>query len=201
MRLTPKIHRAIIKASLLHDEKKRKADGFPYIIHPFSVALIVAQCTEDEDTIVAALLHDVLEDVSETVYAAEQMKIDFGDRVYQIVREVSEQRIPPGVLDRRALWKRRKENYITNLEEVSHNALIIACADKIHNMRSLIDAHEMHGERIWDKFTASKEEMLWFFGEVLSILKDNLNCPIVEELEQLFKEAQGLFGSEEGGRG
>ncbi len=200
MRLTPKIHKAIIRASLLHNEKKRKADGFPYIIHPFSVALIVAQCTENEDTIVAALLHDVLEDVPEHIYTAAQMKRDFGNRVYETVREVSEEKIPAGSLNRETAWKKKKENYIENLRGASHDALIIACADKIHNIRSLIDAYEMHGASVWNKFTGSKEQMMWFFGNVLRILREKLNCPIVEELEQLYVEARQLFGTGEGGR-
>jgi len=49
MKLTPKIQKAITKASILHLGQKRKGDGSPYILHPYSVAFILSHYTDDED--------------------------------------------------------------------------------------------------------------------------------------------------------
>ena len=58
-----KINRAVQYASSKHEGQKRK-DGSPYIIHPLAVAEIVAEIGLDTDAIVAALLHDCIEDTS-----------------------------------------------------------------------------------------------------------------------------------------
>ena len=59
--LTPKIQKAINTATTLHKDQKRKGGEYPYAVHLFSVAWILKDYTEDEDVIVASLLHDVLE--------------------------------------------------------------------------------------------------------------------------------------------
>ena len=81
MKFTPIITKAINTAATLHDGQERKGDGLPYIVHPFSVALILMEYSQDEDVIVAGLLHDTIED---TGYTREQMEEDFGERVWQV---------------------------------------------------------------------------------------------------------------------
>ncbi len=62
--LTQRLREAINMACRLHPNQVRKADeGLPYISRPFSVAWILSSYTDDEDTIIAGLLHDILEDV------------------------------------------------------------------------------------------------------------------------------------------
>ena len=69
------IGRALDKAFELHNGQMRKS-GEPYIIHPMSVAIILAQLGMDEATIVGGLLHDVVED---TEYTREQLVKDFNE--------------------------------------------------------------------------------------------------------------------------
>ncbi|MEK7182016.1 MAG: HD domain-containing protein, partial [Patescibacteria group bacterium] len=63
MFLTPQIDKAIQRATVLHHGQERKGTGAPYIVHPYAVAFLLAHYTDDEDVIIAGLLHDVLEDV------------------------------------------------------------------------------------------------------------------------------------------
>lgn len=184
----PEIQRAINKATVLHEKQKRKGDGFPYIIHPYGVALILSNFTDDTDTIIAGLLHDVLEDVPD--YTAEDMTRDFGEKITGIVKEVSEEKDPNESKEKRLPWKVRKEKYLKHLEEATTEAMLVSCADKIHNLLSMISAHKEQGDALWKKFNSLQEDKLWFYGEVLKILKLRLNNDIVSELERVHKEAK-----------
>jgi (p)ppGpp synthase/HD superfamily hydrolase len=82
MKFTPTIYKAINLAAALHEGQESKGDGLPYIVHPFSVAMILMEYSQDEDIIVAGLLHDTIED---TGYTKEQMKEEFGERVTSLV--------------------------------------------------------------------------------------------------------------------
>lgn len=192
MFFTSKIHKAIKKASVLHLGQRRKADGTPFIMHPFSVALILSKYTDDEDIIVAALLHDVLEDVE--AYTAEDLKRDFGLKITRIVEGISEDESPSkSSADRKASWLKRKESYLAKLRNDSFEALMISCADKIHNLISMMEEYKEQGESMWKAFNAPQDKRLWFYGEVLAILKKRLASEIVKELEKTYLEAKTLF--------
>jgi (p)ppGpp synthase/HD superfamily hydrolase len=192
MILTPKIQKAIIGASVLHADQKRKGDGLPYIIHPYSVAFILSTYTDDEDAIVAGLLHDTLEDVPE--YEAEDLIKDFGERVYKIVQEVSEDKDPSDSKEKeKASWQERKEKYIANLKNDSGDALMVSCADKIHNLTSMINAYKNQGDELWKNFNAPKDKILWFYGEVLNVMEEKSESDIVGELRKLYFKARELF--------
>jgi (p)ppGpp synthase/HD superfamily hydrolase len=192
MNLTPKIQKAIIGASVLHKDQKRKGDGLPYIIHPYSVAFILSNYTDDEDAIVAGLLHDVLEDVPE--YTKEDLKNDFGERVCKIVQEVSEDKDPKDSREKEKIsWQERKEKYIANLKTDSQEALLVSCADKIHNLQAMLAAYKNQGEELWKNFNAPKEKISWYYGEVLEVMKDKLKNEIVGELAETYEKAKNIF--------
>jgi len=192
MQLTHKIQKAIIEAAILHKDQLRKEAPIPFIVHPYSVAVILSNYTDDEDIIVAGLLHDVLEDVPN--YDATKMKKDFGERVYKIVKGVSEDK-DPNEKKKKTIedWKRCKQGYIDNLRDDSFEVLMVSCADKIHNLLSMQEVYKKHGEDLWKMFSGPKEEQMWFYREVLAILKERLDGDIVKELEKVYKEMEGLI--------
>jgi len=134
--LTPKINRAIEKASILHEGKKRKDQITPYVSHAFAVALILLEYTRDEDVIIAGILHDTVED---TDYFFEEMEKDFGKRVVSFVSELTEQKEAED--GRKRPWDLRKQESREKLRAASSAALMIRAADGIHNLMSLIDAY------------------------------------------------------------
>ncbi|OGD32614.1 hypothetical protein A3C91_01990 [Candidatus Azambacteria bacterium RIFCSPHIGHO2_02_FULL_52_12] len=192
MTFTPKIHKTISKAALLHKDQKRKHGDLPYIVHPYSVAFILSKYTKDEDIISAGLLHDTIEDCD---YSAEQLKADFGERVAGIVLEVTEDVALKRGEGKVASWEERKQKYLEHLEGASQEALMVSCADKLHNLLSLMEAHELEGEALWRKFNTSVSRQMWFFKSVLAILKEKLESPIVDELEKAYGRAERLFSS------
>ncbi len=194
MFLTEKIEKAIVRSAELHRKQNRKASGAPYIVHPFAVAFLLAHYVEDEDVICAGLLHDVLEDVPS--YGEEKMKEEFGENVYRIVKEVTEDRDPTdrfGIFSKKSDWKERKLRYLENLKNDSPEGMMIAAADKIHNIRSLVDGYASRGDAVWKLFRGEKSEILWFYESVLQVLRDHLKHPITDELERTFSESLSKF--------
>lgn len=166
-------------------------------MHPFSVAFLLAHYENDEDLICAALLHDVLEDVPH--YGVDKMKEEFGENVSRIVREVTEDRDPTErwrIFSKKNHWKERKERYIENLKNDSREGLLIAAADKIHNMHSLATGYATDGDALWKHFRAGKEEMLWFYESVYVVLCERLEHPILSEFEKALERVRRIVGKE-----
>jgi hypothetical protein len=107
--------------------------------------------------------------------------------------EVSEDKDPDAVIDKRATWLDRKNQYLYNLEHDSRDALMVTAADKIHNLRSMIDAYHKIGEELWERFNAPKGQKLWYYKQVFHILEKRLPNGIVKELRAVYWEADRLF--------
>jgi len=191
MKLTTNIQKTIIKSAVLHNGQIRKESDVPFIIHPYSVAVILSDYTDDEDTIIAGLLHDVLEDVPN--YYEADMKRDFGEKITEIVKGVSEVKDPNNNLNEKETWLYRKNKYVDRLKEDSKESLMVSAADKIHNLNSMMDAYEKRGEKSFENFNSSIKDRLWYHGEVLNVLKERLDNKIVIELEDRYKEAEKFF--------
>ena len=187
---TPTIDRALAVAARCHAGQTRKDDPTPYIAHPMAVAMIVSDFTDDQDVAVAALLHDVLEDVPPSVYSAEDMTAEFGERVTELVRGVSEEKTageetPP--------WRVRKEGYLASLLEDDEECLLISAADKIHNLRSMVTAHDRLGDEMWNVFNAGPEEKLWFYGAIADTVAERLgDCAATRELRRAVEDIAAL---------
>lgn len=157
--LTPRLRRAITVASVAHRDHVRKGSGIPYITHLFSVMYLLGAVTDDEDVLIAGLLHDTLEDVPEH-YSAEQMEADFGPRVLRLVRDLTKD-------DSLPRWRDRSEAYLAHLEHhADRDAVLISLADKTHNLMSIFDDHEVIGERLWGRFNSTKEENRWWYAQI-----------------------------------
>ena len=84
--LKEKIIKAYNFAKEAHKEQKRKFRDVDYFIHPKSVARLVECYMRDEDSICAALLHDVVEDTSKTI---SDIELEFGESIAIIVMELT----------------------------------------------------------------------------------------------------------------
>ena len=181
MHLTPRLEKAIKKASILHRNQERKRDGTPYISHLFSVAFILLNYTDDEDIIIGGILHDTIED---TDYTVEELEKDFGPKIKEIVLGVTEDK---SIKD----WEERKVKYRENLKTAGYESLMVCAADKIHNLMSLKETFEISGDDLWKSFEAPSPEKYFEHHEaVLKILKEKLNNPIVQKLEEQFKSTK-----------
>ena len=125
------IGRAYDVAAKMHEGQLRKS-GEPYLIHPIAVVKILAELGMDEDTLVAGLLHDVVED---TEYTKEQLVEEFGDEVALLVDGVTK----IGALAFENKEERQAETLRKMFLAMSKDirVLIIKLADRLHNLRTI----------------------------------------------------------------
>ncbi|WP_109843372.1 bifunctional GTP diphosphokinase/guanosine-3',5'-bis pyrophosphate 3'-pyrophosphohydrolase [Aggregatibacter aphrophilus] len=125
------VKRAFVIARDAHEGQSRSS-GEPYITHPVAVASIIAGMRLDHEAVMAALLHDVIED---TPYTEEQLKGEFGASVAEIVEGVSK-------LDK-LKFRTRQEAEVANFRKMilamtkDIRVVLIKLADRTHNMRTL----------------------------------------------------------------
>ena len=175
---TDKINLALKIAAKAHSGQYRKGTNIPYISHPVAVGMIIGQYTNDETTIVAGILHDILEDVNPAVYSETDMRRDFGDEITDIVKDVSE---PKTAGQPKLPWKDRKQSYLKRLSNSYYiEAYLVATADKIHNLIDILNDYHQFGDEIWQRFNASKWDILWYYRAVFDLIK---NEPIPKDLK------------------
>ncbi|SUB59686.1 Bifunctional (p)ppGpp synthase/hydrolase SpoT [Phocoenobacter uteri] len=168
------IKKAFIVARDAHEGQFRSS-GEPYICHPVAVAIIIAQMKLDHEAVMAALLHDVIED---TPYTEQELADEFGVSVAEIVQGVSK-------LDK-LKFRTRQEAQVANFQKMvlamtkDIRVVLIKLADRTHNMRTL-------GSLRPDKRRRIAKETLEIYTPLAHRLGlDNLK----RELEDLCFEAQ-----------
>ncbi len=126
-----KIERAYRLAEKAHGDQRR-ISGVPYILHPTSVACILVDLGMDTDTIVAALLHDVVEDTEVTL---DELSEQFGETVAHLVNGVTK----ISKLQFSTREERQAENVRKMLIAMSDDirVIIIKLGDRLHNMRTI----------------------------------------------------------------
>lgn len=165
-----RVNKAIEVAAKAHQGQVRKGTDLPYVSHPYAVAMIASKYTNDEDVIIAALCHDILEDVSFSIYSEQDMRRDFGDQVVKIVRDVSEDK---NADEPDKPWLERKNRYLGHLESLSDiRSIIVSTSDKIHNIYSLVDSIKETGDSVWSRFNATKEQKLDFYARFNAIIQE-----------------------------
>ncbi len=182
------IEQAIRAASVLHKDQVRKGQvPYPYITHLYAVAMIVSDYTNDEDTIVSALLHDTLED---TDYTEAEIEDDFGGKVREIVSSIS---VPPLKSNDKAGITEQKKQYLKQLKSASENALIVVAGDKIHNMRSIVEEYYDNHSGFIAEFGSQLEPRLQMYQEISNALNRNLKNAILAEFNSVFTEYKNFI--------
>lgn len=178
--------KAVIFAAKAHDGQSRKGDGAPYIIHPFMVATILREQQCSEQTIIAGLLHDTVEDSDITI---EDIKQTFGSEIASIVAACTE-------ADKSMPWEERKQRALDSIRHASTETKYVVCADKLHNLRAMSAAYEAMGDTLWSRFNRGYEQQKWYTREMLTSLFFGLDQdaikPMFLEYEKLAKEFYSL---------
>jgi len=180
---THKIEQAIKAAALLHGDQLRKGSvPLPYVTHLVAVMMILRDYTNEEDILVAALLHDTLED---TDYTEKELEEDFGKKVMKLVKTVSE---PERNGEHKLNWLQSRKQYATQLKNGPVEAVMIAAADKIHNFRSVIDEYYEDHDRFLVDFGPRTEDRIDAYQTISNAINNRLKDGIVHEFNHTFAE-------------
>jgi (p)ppGpp synthase/HD superfamily hydrolase len=174
------IKKALDFAFEAHKGQVRKGTNVPYIVHIFDVMKYLSYENAPENVIIAGILHDTLEDSNAT---KEDLK-QFGEEVVQLVDFCSEPGNTVDANDQKDTWKQRKEHSIEILKTATRNQALVVLADKLSNITAMKEDLLIVGDKFWERFNASKEDIAWYYESMLSSLK------IVEDtrMYRLFEE-------------
>jgi len=186
VRLTDRFEEALIYATQLHTQQIRKGSQTPYIAHLLSVAGLVLEAGGDEDTTIAALLHDAVEDQGGLETLAE-IRNRFGDRVAEVVDTCSDTYTIP-----KPAWQSRKEAYLNHLPKASLEARLVSLADKLHNARSILRDLYQDGDQVWEKFTGGKQGTLWYYRSLVEIFQNLDEGYLVDELARVVNKIEKI---------
>jgi len=182
-----KINHAFAFAAKHHDRQVRKGTKLPYLTHPANVAVILTHYGRDEDTVVAGILHDVVEDCVRDGYTREVLEQrigeKFGQPVLWTVLQVTYRRLDDTGVELSGTQK--KEDYLDRLSEANEAALWVCAADTIHNARSILaDLHRtVDPGVIWSRFGGARAGTVKWYRDVYDRLKVlGFEVPIMEEL-------------------
>lgn len=184
---SPRLDEAIALATDAFRYRIRKGSRTPYLAHLFQVMVHVAEHGGDEDQMIAAILHDYLEDIETST--EQELEVRFGSRVSSMVMALSDCTTYP-----KPPWQERKEKYIAALRLEGPEVRLISAADKLHNARSILRDLVEVGERVWDQFAASRSQTLWYYREMTKTLSDGWSHPLLTELEQVVRELHSRAG-------
>ncbi|GAB6178809.1 hypothetical protein JCM14036_01280 [Desulfotomaculum defluvii] len=193
--LTERFTNALVYASRLHANQVRKLTikereelgikEIPYIGHLLAVTSIVIEDGGSEDEVIAALLHDAVEDQG-GLDTLSNIKSLFGDGVASIVlacSDTSESPKPP--------WRQRKERYLAHLEQ-SDLSLRVSLADKIHNVKSILRDQKRYGDVIWERFNCTRDECLWYYTELSKVFLKKMPGILSTDFSSLVVELRQL---------
>ena len=176
------LDKAITFAVQAHEGQFRKNEGMPFIMHPIEVAAIASTMTNDEATLAAAMLHDVIEDTQISVEIMEEM---FGEDVLSLVLAETEEKYRN--LPAEETWKRRKEESLNVLKNSTDRRVrILWVADKLSNMRAFCRQYKRVGDELWNSFNMKDKKLQhWYYSEVVRATEELKNFHAWQELKEL----------------
>jgi (p)ppGpp synthase/HD superfamily hydrolase len=191
------VNHALAFAAKHHDRQVRKGTKLPYLTHPANVAVILTRYGRDNDTVVAGILHDVIEDCVRDGYTREMLEQRIGDKfgvnVLETVLAVTYRRHDNDGVELSS--EDRKADYLERLAGANDAARWVCAADKIHNASStLADLRRtVDAETVWSRFSGGKTGTARWYRQVYERLRDvGFTAPIMDELDQVSRELMGL---------
>ena len=173
---------AIKFATEKHTQQFRKRENTPYILHPLEVAAVAAELTKDEDVLIAAVLHDTVEDTDTTV---EEIQQRFGHRVAELVASETENKrdnLPP-----EQTWEIRKKESLEHLRTTNDPAVkILWLADKVSNIRTIYRLYQKEGDSLWNHFNMKDvKKQAWYYKTISELLVDLEDTLPYQEYKQI----------------
>lgn len=198
--LSDRFTRAVDYARHLHIER-RKGTGIPYMAHLLGVASLLmgeaghAAIPVTEDMVIAALLHDAVEDHGGRM-RLQDITHNFGAHVARMVSGLTDSFAEES--SKKDDWCERKRKYVERLEGEPDDVLLISAADKLYNARAILDDYREIGPLVFDRFKRGRKEQLWYFRKLLEVFNRRPASRIVRELKRVVDELEKISEIEPG---
>lgn len=181
------INHAFAFAAKHHDRQVRKGTRLPYLTHPANIAVILTRYGRDERTVVAGILHDVVEDCVRDGFTSEMLEQrigeKFGEDVLETVLAVTYRRVDDDGVEMSS--EEKKSDYLDRLGRADEAALWVCAADKLHNANSVLSdiGRTIDPDSVWSRFSGGQRGTVGYYRNVLNRLESvGFDAPIVDEL-------------------
>jgi hypothetical protein len=183
---------AVVYALEAHAGQLRKSTQVPFASHLLAVVSIVLEDGGDQDSAIVALLHDVIEDQDRDGTRYRDIRTRFGADVAGAVLECRAE-----AKTETDEWLPRKESYIEHMSVASSMALRVSLADKVHNLRCIVDDYRGIGDGLWVRFNApGPDAVTRYYRSLLDVYeqrRDELNPVRVLELRRLLGQLSSML--------
>lgn len=192
-----RVNHALAYAAKHHDQQVRKGTRLPYLTHPANVAIILTRYGCDEDTVVAGILHDAIEDCVTKDFTREMLEQriaqKFGGEVLDTVLSVTHRKHDDTGAELSP--EERRDDYLERLGAAERRALWVCAADKLHNANTILSDIErtIEPDTVWSRFKVGKEGTIRWYRSVYERLRElGFDEPIMLELERTVSSLEGL---------
>ena len=164
MAWSDKVDDAMCFAHALHRDQIRKGSGVPYMSHLMGVAALVGDHGGSEQQLIAALLHDAIEDQAHKHEdLPQEIASRYGQAVLTMVLALSDATTHP-----KPPWQQRKRAYIEHIDQAADDdpALLVSVCDKLYNARTLLRDMNLLGLEVFERFKPEPEQTLWYYDSL-----------------------------------
>jgi (p)ppGpp synthase/HD superfamily hydrolase len=191
MTTTDRFADALTYAEGLHRKQTLRGNDIPYVAHLMAVCATVLEWGGDEDTAIAALLHDAVEDQG-GLDTLREIERRFGDRVAGIVLGCTDSMSADPTA--KASWEERKRAHIGKLADANLDVALVTAVDKLHNLTSMIRDVRKYGPVTLARFNAKPDRLLWYFNSVAAALRQHRERVPADEIESGVATLASLLG-------
>jgi hypothetical protein len=191
-----RINHALAFAAKHHDQQVRKGTRLPYLTHPANVAIILTRYAQDEETVVAGILHDVIEDCVRDGFTRDMLESrvadKFGPDVLTTVLSVTSRKYDDDGIELSS--EERKDDYLARLSDANNRACWVCAADKVHNASTILADLKRtdYPETVWGRFSAGREATVRWYRRVYDRLHEiGFDAPIMRELDDAARDLAG----------
>lgn len=188
-----RINHAFAFAAKHHDQQVRKGTRLPYLTHPANVAVILTRYGRDEETVVAGILHDVIEGCAREGWSQEKLEdrigMKFGNSVLNTALSVAERRTDDDGVE--LSHDDRRADYLARLALASESALWVTAAHQLHDLNTILTdvRRTAFPETVWGRFVAGKAGTVQRFVDVAARLQEiGFRGEIADELRTATEE-------------
>jgi (p)ppGpp synthase/HD superfamily hydrolase len=194
-----RINHALAFAAKHHDQQVRRGTRAPYLTQPANVAIILTRYGQDEPTVVAGILHDVVDDLARDGYSRDVLRQrladKFGEGVLATLLSVTHRHVDDDGVE--LTPEERRDDLITRLAHATREARWVCVADKLHQSATLVAdlRRTVEPATVWSRLSGGRDATVRWHRRLHDRLAAlGFDAPIMREFEGVVKELEALPG-------